>query len=97
VALELQFAPIDRDSRPRCIGGVHRVQDLIAFPHLVGTVEQLEHDRGALGFVEQELQAGSGNTWRWPVPFVNAGYEFLHPLGGHIRETDDTYIHVISY
>jgi hypothetical protein len=52
VTLEPEFAHVDGNAGARRFGRVHRTEFLGSFAHVLGGVEQLQHDRCSLGFVE---------------------------------------------
>jgi hypothetical protein len=49
--------------------------------------------RRSLSFVEQHLQPRRGHAGRWPVGLLDASQKPLDPLGAHVGEPDDTYVH----
>ena len=55
--LGLDLAAVDRGARPRRIPRVHLVQGPLRCRHVLGRFEELDHDRGALVLIVEDLDA----------------------------------------
>ena len=62
----LDLAAVDRSAPSRCVRRVHRVQRGFRRRHVVGRLEKLDHDRGALVRVVEDLDPLGGMSTGGP-------------------------------
>src|SRR3954451_7758324 len=93
VDLELHFAHVDGGARARRVGRVHRVERLSAGVHVLRGGEVLKHYRRSVFAVVEHLEGRAGYPGRRSAGLLDTGQQALDPLGAHIGEPDDTYVH----
>src|SRR5436190_23628444 len=60
----LDFAEVNRSAGARRVGGVHLLEHGAGVAHLLLRLEEADEDRGALSFVDKQLESGGVNPRR---------------------------------
>ena len=81
---------------PGVSGGIHRGEGLSADAHVLGGVEELEHNRRALSLVEEHLQPLGRYPGRRPFGRLDPGDECVQALGPDVGEPDYAFEHGMS-
>jgi hypothetical protein len=92
----LDLAAVDRDARPRGVARVHRVERALRGRHGLGGLEELDHHRGALVRVVEDLDPDGGDVHgRGAV--LDPGQVPGEVIGVDVREPDDARVHGLSF
>ncbi len=85
----LIFAAVDRGARPRRVRRIHRVEGSLRCRHVVGRLEELHHDRGALVLVVKDLDSFGGNVNRRSLAGLGLIQAPGQVIGIDVGESDD--------